>query len=371
MLLLIPGPVQTRPEVRAALAEDIAPWDDDFRPEYAAIRDRVTEIAGGILGTHATLPLQGAGHFIVEAAIRTFVPVGGKLLVPMNGAYAERIARLATEAGRVVVRLPVPDTRPATREEMQAALEADPEITHLALVYSETGSGIVNDAEGACAAARATGRRVILDAVSGFGALPFRLADHPECDAVVFTSNKCLEGLPGFGFAVAPLERALACQGQAGSWSFDLGDVAAHALRSGWGSFRFTPPVQALRAFGVALKCYEQEGGQPARHARYAQNAAILYDGLLALGLTPYLERRHQGPIIVTVHQPADPRFELGGFVAALKRRGVLISNFHTTQRPTIRIGCIGHVQPDQMRWAVEQIGATLADLGIQQRQAA
>jgi 2-aminoethylphosphonate-pyruvate transaminase len=197
------------------------------------------------------------------------------------------------------------------------------------------------------------------------------MAEHPECDAMVFTSNKCLEGMPGLGFAVCEMERALAAQGRAGSWGLDLGDVAAHALRSGWGSFRFTPPAQAIRAFGVALRLYAAEGGQPARLARYERNAAILYEGLGGLGLVPYLERHHQGPIIVTVHQPRDPGFELKAFVEALKRRGVLISNFHTTPGPTIRIGAIGHVQPEQARWAVEQVGAVLEEMGVRQREMA
>ena len=118
MLLLIPGPVQTRPEIRAAMAADIAPWDDDFRPVYAGIRERVRDLAGGVEGEHATLPLQGCGHFIMEAALRTFVPPGGKVLIPLNGAYAERAARLAREAGREVVALPGPDTRPATPAEV-------------------------------------------------------------------------------------------------------------------------------------------------------------------------------------------------------------------------------------------------------------
>ncbi len=74
MLLLIPGPVTTRPEVREALRYDFAPWDNDFRPLYAGIRERVLQIAGGIPGEYATLPLQGCGHFITEAAVRTFVP---------------------------------------------------------------------------------------------------------------------------------------------------------------------------------------------------------------------------------------------------------------------------------------------------------
>src|SRR5918998_2228930 len=100
MLLLIPGPVRTHPDVRAAMAVDVAPWDHDFRPVYATIRERVRAVAGGVEGEHATLPLQGCGHFILEAALRTFVPPGAKVLVPTNGAYGVRAARLAREAGR-------------------------------------------------------------------------------------------------------------------------------------------------------------------------------------------------------------------------------------------------------------------------------
>ena len=214
MLLLIPGPVRTHPEVRAAMAADVAPWDNDFRPVYAGIRERVRALAGGVEGEHATLPLQGCGHFILEAAVRTFVPPGGKLLLPLNGAYAERAARLAREAGREVVALPGRDTQPATADEVAAALERDAGIGHVLAVHSETGSGIVNDPETIGAAVRAAGRRMILDSVSAFGALPFSLAAHPECDAVVFTSGKCLEGMPGIGFSVARIDRVLASRGQ-------------------------------------------------------------------------------------------------------------------------------------------------------------
>lgn len=371
MLLLIPGPVQTRPETRAAMARDIAPWDHDFRPILAGIRDRVRDLAGGIPGEHATLPLQGCGHFILEAALRTFAPPGKKVLLPLNGSYAERALRLGREAGREMVPLPGPDTRGITAAEVARALAADPDIGHVAMVHHETGSGTVNDPAAIGAVVRAAGRRLILDSVSAFGALPFNLAEHPECDAVVFTSGKCLEGMPGIGFAVTRVDRVQAAAGNAGSWSFDLSDVYAHALRTGWGSFRFTPPVQALAAFAVALEVHAREGGQPARLARYAENMRVLYDGVVGLGLTPYLDRRHQGPVIVTIHQPADPAFTLQGFVDALKARGVLISNFYDTAAPTFRVGCIGAITPEDMRGAVAAIGAALAALGVRRREAA
>jgi 2-aminoethylphosphonate-pyruvate transaminase len=365
MLLLIPGPVQTRPEVRAVMADDIAPWDDEFRAEYAAMRPRIVRIAGGTEGVDVALPLPGCGHMIVEAAVRTFVPAGGRLLVVRNGNYADRLVRLATEAGRVVVPLPGPDTEPMAPETLAQALRENPDVSHVAVIVSETGSGIVNDPNILGPVIHAAGRRMICDAVSGFGALPFRLSEHPECDVVVFTSNKCLEGLPGFGFAVAPIARLEACAGNAGSWLLDLHDVYRHAVVNGWGSFRFTPAVQALRAFRVAMDLYDAEGGQPARLARYSRNRDVLYDGLVALGFTPYVARRHQGPIIVNVHQPTHPAWDFRRFITLMKQRGVLISNFWNTETPTIRIACIGAITEQDMHLALRQIAATLAEMGV------
>jgi 2-aminoethylphosphonate-pyruvate transaminase len=369
MLLLIPGPVTTRPEVRAAMAQDIAPWDNEFRPRYAAIRDRVRAIANGVADVHATLPLQGCGHFITEAAIRTFLPPGGRILIPQVGAYADRMTRLASEAGRVVVKLPVSPMEPTRPDAVAAALAADPSISHVGLVYSETGSGVIHDPAAVGAAARAAGRRLIVDAVSAFGALPLDLSAQPEIDAVVFTTNKCLEALPGLAFAVARIDRLGACAGNAASWSLDLADIYAHALKHGWGSFRFTPPAQVLFAFETALDLYDAEGGQPARLARYRANGRTLYDGMLALGLRPWLPREVQGPVVLNVHAPDDPAWSLQGFVDALKGDGFLISNFYSTPMPSFRVGLIGAVTPDDFSRFVTAVDAALRRLGVRNRE--
>ncbi len=370
MILLIPGPVTTRPEVRDALRFDIAPWDNDFRPLYTSIQQRLLHVAKGRSGEHATLPLQGCGHFITEAAIRTFIPTGRKLLIPVTGAYSDRMTRLAREAGRIPVSLPVSPALPADPTHIAAALQTDADITHVGIVYSETGSGIAHDVPAIAAAAGALGRRVIVDAVSAFGALPLDLSAHPEIDAVVFTSNKCLECVPGMSFAVARVERLLESAGNAGSWSFDLSDLYAHSLRSP-GSARFTPPAQVLAALITSLDLFDAEGGQPARLARYTANMRVLYDGMGSLGLTPYLSRAAQGPIIVNVHAPADPAWNLQAFVDALKHRGYLISNFYNTERPSFRVGCIGAITPEHMRGFVQAVEEVLDELQISQRKAA
>jgi 2-aminoethylphosphonate-pyruvate transaminase len=368
MLLLIPGPVTTRPEVKAAMAQDFAPWDDGFRPMYAAVRERVGQLAGGVLDTHAVLPLQGCGHFAIEAALRSLIPPGGKILVPMTGSYAERMARLARETGRAVVALPVSAVEPVAPDAVARALAADSGITHVGLVYSETSSGLVHDPTAIGRVVHAAGRKMLLDAVSAFGALPLDLSQHPEIDAAVFTANKCLEGMPGLSFVVARTASVQAGRGWAGSWSFDLCDILEQGMRDGWGSFRFTPPAQVLAALRTALELHAAEGGQTARLARYTANARTLYEGMRAIGLAPYLRQDLQGPIVTNIHAPHDPAWSLPGFVDALKARGFLISNFYNTDQPSFRVGCIGAVAPEDFVRFVGAVDSALATMGVRQR---
>ena len=367
MLLLIPGPVTTRPEVRAALGFDIAPWDFEFRDVYTGVRDRLLRIANGVADEHIVLPLPGCGHFITEAAIRSLVHPGGKLLVPMTGSYSDRMVRLSREAGRVPLPMTILQTEVISPDAIADALERDPTISHVGLVQSETGSGVVHDLDAIGAAVRAHGKRMIVDAVSAFGALPLDMSAHPEIDAAVFTANKCLEALPGIAYAIARTDRLDECAGIAGSWSFDLADVAARVARGGDGP-RFTPPAQVVNALNTALDFLDQEGGRAARLARYSANMRTLYDGLVRLGLTPFVRPEHQGPIIVNVHAPDDPAWDLQRFVDALKMRGVLISNFYNTPTPGFRVGCIGAITSADMAVAVEAIDQALNDLGINKR---
>ena len=372
MLLLTPGPVSTRPGVKAAMTRDIAPWDPDFAPLFRGVVDYALTVANVGRDTHACLPLQGAGHFAIEAMARAFVgrvgqPAAGKLLVPLTGAYGVRMARLARDAGCAVATLPVADDAPVPPQAVAAALAADPAITHVGLVYSETSTGIVHDARAVGQVVRAAGRTLLLDGVSAFGALPLDLSTMPEVAAMVFTANKCFEGMPGLGFVVARVD-ALEAALPAGSWSLDLGDIWRLSRTRLDGFFRFTPPAQVLAAMAVAQADHAAEGGAEARLARYVANRDTLVGALEAVGLAPYLSRAAQGPIVVNFHAPDDEAWNLHRFVAGLKSREFLISNFHDTVEPSFRVGCIGAVEPDDMRRFAATVDATLAAMGVRER---
>lgn len=367
MLLLIPGPVTTHDAVRAAAAVDYAPWDNDFRQLVSRLRERVLAIAGGTAADHTALILQGCGHFAMEAACGTFVPQGGRILIPKTGQYADRLERLATEIGRVVVPLKVLEGERVDPASLNAALQADPTISHVALVYSETATGIIHDVAALAAIAGMNQCRVIIDAVSAFGALPFCIRALPMVDSVAFTTNKCLEGLPGASFTVARKDRLSASIGNARSWSLDLSDIDAHYAKAP-GAHRFTPAAGPVASFDVALDLFDAEGGQTARLARYTENMLTLRSGVERLGLSPSIPLAVQGPIVLNIDAPADPRWDLQIFTDGMKARGFVISNFYNTSQPSFRLGAIGAVTPDDMRRAVTAIDGTLHDMKIVQR---
>ena len=248
--------------------------------------------------------------------LRTFLPPGGRVLVPATGAYADRLIRLAREAGRLPVPLPMGPADTTDPQAVANALQADPTLTHVAMVYSETGSGVIHDVQAVGAVVRAAGKRMIIDAVSAFGALPLDVSAQPELDAAIFTTNKCLESLPGIAFAVARIDRLLESAGNAGSWSFDLSNIYDNALRSGWGSFRFTPPAQIMAALDVALDYHDTEG-QSARLARYTANMRTLYDGVKGPRPDPVAARHPSRPGHRQRSRPCRPGLEPSG----LRRR--------------------------------------------------
>ena len=212
-LLLTPGPLTTSAATKAAMQHDLGSWDAAFNAITAEVCADLLAIVHG-QRSHVCVPMQGSGTFAVEAALGTLVPRAGRVLVPNNGAYCERMLRILAVLGRDSVELRFDESEPVDAARVEAALRADPAITHVAFVHCETGTGMLNPLHSVAAAVARQGRRLIVDAMSSFGVLPIDVRDAP-IDAVVSASGKCLEGVPGMGFVIARRE-ALEVHGQSG-----------------------------------------------------------------------------------------------------------------------------------------------------------
>ncbi len=360
-LLLTPGPLTTSRSVKEAMLRDWGSRDREFIALNAAVRQRLTALAGAE-ASHVTVPLQGSGTFVVEAMLGTLVPRDGKLLVLVNGAYGERMLEIAAYHGRAATALRTPEDVPNDPEALDRALAEDPAITHVAVVHCETTSGILNPLAEVAAVTARHGRRLLIDAMSAFGALPLD-AREIRFEALAASANKCLEGVPGVAFAIVERQALLAAAGNCPSLALDLHDQ--YLAMEGNGQWRFTPPTHVLAAFHQALVEHEEEGGVEGRGRRYRENCRILVAGMRALGFESLLPDALQAPIIVTFRMPADPAFRFEDFYDRLRRKGFVIYPGKLTVAPSFRIGCIGRIGAAEMRRAVAAVADTLREMGV------
>src|SRR5437773_2560225 len=191
-ILLTPGPLTTSLPTKQAMLRDWGSWDSAFTAMTASICNDVVDIAGAA-GTHVCVPLQGSGTFSVEAAIGTLVPRDGQVLVPVNGAYCQRIVRILGYLGRAYATVDIAEDRHPTPQQIDDALAADPAITHVAQVHCETGTGILNPLSEIAQVVARHRKGLLVDAMSSFGAIPIDVRTTPF-DALVAASGKCLEG---------------------------------------------------------------------------------------------------------------------------------------------------------------------------------
>ncbi|MCY1125812.1 2-aminoethylphosphonate--pyruvate transaminase [Frigidibacter sp. RF13] len=360
--LLTPGPLTTAYEVKEAMLRDWGSWDADFRAMTRSLCDQLLALAGDRDGEFACVPMQGSGSFCVEAMLGTFVPRDGKVLVLANGAYGLRAAETMKYLGRAYTLIDKGDYLPPRGDEVGAALDADPAITHVIAIHCETSSGILNPVAEISEAVYARGRKLLIDSMSAFGALPLDVTEI-RYEAMVSSANKCIEGVPGFGFVIARKSELEAAKGNSHSLALDV--YAQWAYLQKTGQWRYTPPTHVVAAFLKALELHAAEGGVAGRGARYTRNRDVMVEGMRALGFETLLKDRWLSPIIVTFFCPADPNFVFSTFYDLMKAKGFIIYPGKLTVVDSFRVGCIGRMDEHVMRKVVGAAKEALAEMGV------
>jgi len=360
--LLTPGPLTTSATVKQAMLHDYGSRDSTFIEINAHILDRLVDIVNGA-GTHVCVPLQGSGTFVVEAMIGCFVPADGKLLILVNGAYGHRIAKICDYYKRDYLIQESLEDIPIDTEELDRSLAENADISHVVMVYCETTTGILNPIKEISEIVARHQRGLLIDAMSAFGALPLDV-NEIVFDAVVASSNKCLEGSPGMGFCIARESAMQKTQGNSPSLSLDLYDQWQAMMKNK--QWRFTPPTHVLLAFDQALKEFEAEGGVSGRGGRYRENGEFLISGMRAMGFKTLLPDDLQAPIIITFHMPTNPEFNFDAFYDGLRGQGYVIYPGKLTVAESFRMGCIGRLNLEQMQGALDAVKAMLQQFGIE-----
>ena len=360
--LLTPGPLTTSYAVKEAMLRDWGSWDDDFRAMTRQMRTMLLDLLGEGADAFDCVPMQGSGSFSVEAMLASFIPRDGKALVLANGAYGMRSAQTLEYLGRAHVVLNKGDYLPPRGEEVAQILADDPAITHVVAIHCETSSGILNPVEEISEAVYAAGRKLLIDSMSAFGAIELKVADI-RYEAMVSSANKCIEGVPGFGFIIARKTELEAAKGNSHSLSLDVHAQWAHMNKTG--QWRFTPPTHVVAAFLEALRAHKEEGGVAGRGGRYARNRDVMVAGMRELGFETLLKDRWLSPIIVTFFCPDDKNFIFDRFYELMKEKGFIIYPGKLTVVDSFRVGCIGQMDEHIMRQVVTAAKESLDVMGV------
>ena len=341
--LLTPGPLTTTDTVKQEMLFDHCTWDEDYKNITQTIRKQLLSLAHVSEDDYTAVLMQGSGTFGVESVITSVINENGKLLIIANGAYGERMAE---HAG-----IPYEIYREDYRKVPQAAvvekiLREDPAITHAAMVHSETTSGILNDIEAIASVVKEYNKTLIVDAMSSFGGVDIEVGQL-GIDFLISSANKCIQGVPGFSFIIADKKKLSDSKGNARSLSLDLYDQWETMEKDG--KWRFTSPTHTVLAFAKALKELEAEGGIAKRAARYRENNRILIERFQSMGMQPYIDGAHQGPVITTFLYPADTDFTFSEMYHYIKERGYAIYPGKVTEAETFRIGTIGEIYPEDI----------------------
>jgi 2-aminoethylphosphonate-pyruvate transaminase len=361
-LLLTPGPVSVSETTRAAMRFDRAAGETEVVRDLMFSRDYLVGLVSG-QGSYTAVALPGSATYANEAVIATLVPPGGKLLIHTNGVYGDRLIEICEALRKPYAVIRTQPFVPPTAQQFADAIGADPAITHVMVVHCETSTGVLNPIEAIAEVCQRHAKGLFIDAVASFGAFDLD-ARRLRFDAVVISSNKCLQGVPGIGWAVVQKHALESGRGHAPVLALDLWDQNQHMDRTG--SFRFTPPTHVLAAFAQALHEHEAEGGVPARRARYERSWQRLVGGMRQMGFTTVVPDECASPIVATFHNPDDPRFSFPALYEGMKRRGFVIFPGRLALANTFRIACMGDVDEADIGEAMQAVAETMAEMGIE-----
>ncbi|KMY52093.1 2-aminoethylphosphonate--pyruvate transaminase [Peribacillus loiseleuriae] len=344
--LLTPGPLTTTIAVKEEMLFDRCTWDHDYKEITQKIRAQLLEFAGATREEYTAVLMQGSGTFAVESVMTSTISQQDKVLIVTNGAYGERVVKMAQYIGLNFREYSVAYNEYPNEVEIRDILEEDQEITHIVMVHCETTTGILNPIDMISKLSKEYGKTLIIDAMSSFGGMEMNV---PELgiDYLISSANKCIQGVPGFGFVIAKLEKLKACEGHARSLSLDLFDQWKKMDQ--YGKWRYTSPTHVVAAFSKAIDELVEEGGISARFTRYQNNNQILRERLEKVGIHAYISAEKQSPIITTFLFPNE-QFNFVDFYSFVKERGYVIYPGKLTDVDTFRIGNIGEIYEEDIQ---------------------
>lgn len=360
-ILLNPGPATTTDSVKyAQVCADICPREKEFGDVMEWICYELSLIAGKP-GRVETVLFGGSGTAADEVMVSSCVPDDGKLLVIDNGAYGERFAKIAA-----IYKLDfeVYKSSSSTRldcEAVKAKLVVG-HFTHLAMVYHETTTGLLNPVPEICRFCHENGITTIVDAVSAFAAIPINM-DRDCIDFMASVANKNIQAMAGLCFVFCrkeALEKTASFPMR--NYYLNLWDQYTYFKKTK--QTRFTPPVQTVYALRQAIIETKLEGIEN-RYTRYISCWNELIRTVKKIGLPMLVPEEIQSKLITAIIEPSSPNYSFDVLHDLARSKGFTIYPGKLSTANTFRIANIGDIRPEEMTAFADLLETYMQSIGV------
>ncbi len=358
--LRIPGPTPLPPSVREAGGRQMT---NHRGPEFAVTLRRIVarmQPYFGTTGDVAILTCVGTGG--LEATVVNTISPGDRVLAVTIGLFGDRVAQIASVYGADVTRLASEWGRVADPDDLRAHLEANPGYRAVFLTHNETSTGAINPIAEQAAVIRAVApdALIIVDGVSGVGAVPFEM-DRWGIDVVVTASQKAWMAAPGLAM-IAVSERAWLAMDEVTTPRFYF-DLRPHRESQVHGMTAWTPALAVVYQVDAGLELMAAEGAE-AIFARHEVCAAATRAGLRALGFDLFADPAHFSPTVTAARVPDG--LDWPSFRAAMEAGGVVLADgLGPLAGKVFRIGHLGSVTLGEILDAISVIEEVAIQFGL------
>ena len=361
-ILLNPGPATTTDTVKMAqVVPDICPREQEFVEVMDEVRQGLLDVVAAD-DEYTCIILAGSGTAAMDAVINSVAPPNKKIMIINNGAYGERMVKIARAYSIDNVNLKVPWTQSPDLKHVEKALKGDAEITHVAIVHHETTTGMLNPIREIGEIVHSLGKLVIADTISSFAGIPIDIRKD-NIDYLMSTSNKCIQAMAGVCFVICK-KSEIEKTSDYPLRSFYLNLYQQYRYFEKHGEMQFTPPVQVIYALRQALKEFFEEG-QKGRFKRYKDNFAVLKSGIEGLGFEVLLKEECQSYILMTILEPEHPNYDFILMHDILYEKGFTIYPGKIGETKSFRIANMGAIDRHDIERFLVALDETLGEMGV------
>ena len=300
--LMIPGPTQVSADVLCEMAKPIVPH---YGPDWTAFYKETMLLLGGVFGTEGKVfAVPGSGSAGLDAAFSSSADETDRWLVLSNGLFGERLAAIARSYRPDAVVVNVPLTEQVTVECLRNALSEHPDTTAVAVVHSESSSGLLNPVRELAQVCRERDLLFLVDGISSVGGIDLPM-DEWGVDICITASQKCLECPPGLALVAVSSRGWERIQHKVTpGWYLNLHVWEEYAEKwSDWHPYPITMAVPVFRAMRRALEIILDEGLE-ARIRRHRESALWVREQLAGLGYRAVFDASIASPTVLAFFAP-------------------------------------------------------------------